>query len=76
MQQYLELVKHIRDHGINQLQVETSITQLENGLEAFSFSSGIAACTAPFHALNHGDHVAISDTLYHPTMKFFAVKVL
>ncbi|MGI9316436.1 MAG: trans-sulfuration enzyme family protein, partial [bacterium] len=56
---------YIRDHGPSQEQVEAVLCELENGADAISFSSGLAACTAPFNALNHGDHVVVSDTIYH-----------
>ena len=56
---------YIRDHGPAQNLPEAMICELEKGKEALSFSSGIAACTAAFHALQGGDHVAVSSTLYH-----------
>jgi cystathionine gamma-synthase len=56
---------YIRDKGPGQEHVEAVITALEGGAEALSFGSGIAACTAAFHALNYGDELAVSDTIYH-----------
>ncbi len=61
---------YIRDHGATQAQVEALLCQLEGGFEALSFSSGLAACTAPFHALHHGDHVLVSDTIYHGVLSW------
>ncbi|NKB62748.1 MAG: aminotransferase class V-fold PLP-dependent enzyme [Gammaproteobacteria bacterium] len=66
---------YIRDHGLTQSLPEAMLCELERGAEALSFSSGIAACTAPFHALEQGDHVAVSDTIYHGVLswlEFFA----
>lgn len=56
---------YIRDHGPTQEHCEQVITALEKGEETLTFSSGIAACTAPFHALKQGDRVAVSRTIYH-----------
>ena len=61
---------YVRDHGPTQEQVEDLLCQLENGADAISFSSGLAACTAPFHALNSGDHVVVSDTIYHGVLNW------
>lgn len=56
---------YLRDHGPTQEQVEDLLVALEGGSDGLSFSSGLAACTAPFHALQQGDHVVVADTLYH-----------
>ena len=61
---------YLRDHGPTQEQAEQVLAALEGGVEALSFSSGLAACTAPFHALEHGDHVVVSDTIYHGVMSW------
>lgn len=61
---------YIRDHGPTQEQVESLLCQLENGADAMSFSSGLAACTAAFHALEFGDHVVVSDTIYHGVLSW------
>ncbi len=63
---------YIRDHGATQEQVEQVIRTLEGGYDAISFSSGLAACTAPFHALDTGDHVLVSDTIYHGVLSWLA----
>ena len=56
---------YIRDHGPTQQQVEEIIATLENGVEAATFASGNAACTAGFHTLEAGDRVAVSTVVYH-----------
>ncbi|MGB5709174.1 MAG: PLP-dependent aspartate aminotransferase family protein [Arenicellales bacterium] len=61
---------YIRDHGPTQEQVESVLCELEGGADAISFSSGLAACTAAFHALNAGDHVLVSDTIYHGVLSW------
>ncbi len=63
---------YIRDHGAAQEQVEQVVCQLEGGADAISFASGLAACTAPFHALQSGDHALVSDTLYHGVLSWLA----
>ena len=42
---------YLRDHGPTQKHAESLICELEGGQDAFSFGSGLAACTAAFHAL-------------------------
>jgi len=61
---------YIRDHGATQAQVEAVVCELEGGHDAISFSSGLAACTAAFHALHKGDHVAVSATIYHGVLSW------
>lgn len=61
---------YIRDHGPTQEQVESVVCELEGGADAISFSSGLAACTAAFHALKSGDHVVVSDTIYHGVLNW------
>jgi len=56
---------YIRDQGPTQQHCEQVIAALEGGPEALTFASGIAACTAPFHALKQGERVAVSRTIYH-----------
>ncbi|MBX2869921.1 MAG: aminotransferase class I/II-fold pyridoxal phosphate-dependent enzyme [Acidiferrobacterales bacterium] len=59
---------YIRDHGPTQEDAESVVCALEGGVDAISFASGLAACTAPFHALSAGDHIVISGTVYHGTL--------
>ncbi|NKB76329.1 MAG: aminotransferase class V-fold PLP-dependent enzyme [Gammaproteobacteria bacterium] len=61
---------YIRDHGLAQSLPEAMLCELEGGAQALSFSSGIAACTAAFHALHQGDHIAVSDTIYHGVLSW------
>jgi cystathionine gamma-synthase len=61
---------YIRDLGATQEQVEQLLCSLEGGFEALCFASGMAACTAPFHALAQGDHVLVSDTIYHGVLSW------
>ena len=44
---------------------EAVIAKLENATHALSFGSGLAACTAPFMALEAGDHVVCARPVYH-----------
>ena len=63
---------YLRDHGPTQAHVESVLCALEGGFEALSFASGMAACTAPFHALRQGDHALVSDTVYHGVLSWLA----
>ncbi|MBT4888107.1 MAG: aminotransferase class V-fold PLP-dependent enzyme [Rhodospirillales bacterium] len=64
---------YIRDQGPTQQHCEQVIAALEGGAEALTFSSGIAACTAPFHALKHGARVAVSRTIYHGVLTWLEI---
>ncbi len=44
---------------------EALLCALEGADAALSFGSGMAACTAAFHALQAGDHVVCARTVYH-----------
>lgn len=44
--------------------VERVLTSLENGVDSFLFSSGMAAATAVFQALKPGDHVIVPRVMY------------
>ncbi len=61
---------YIRDQGPTQEHAEQVIATLEGGADALTFGSGIAACTAPFHALFAGDGVAVSRTIYHGVLSW------
>ncbi|MEM7195309.1 MAG: aminotransferase class V-fold PLP-dependent enzyme [Pseudomonadota bacterium] len=61
---------YMRDHGPTQAHAESIVCRLEGGVDALTFSSGMAACTAPFHALNKGDHALVSDTIYHGVLSW------
>ncbi len=45
-------------------QAEQLLTELEHGREALLFASGMAAATACFLALRHGDHVLAPQVMY------------
>ena len=64
---------YIRDHGPAQSDAEEIIRALERGSDALLFSSGLAACTAPFHALEMGDHVVVSRVVYHGVLTWLNV---
>ena len=51
----------------NRQLLERSMAVLENGKVALAFSSGMAATTAVFQALNSGDHVVIPNDAYYST---------
>ena len=57
--------QYIRDEGQAFDQPEALLCDLEGGADALLFSSGIGACTAPFHALSPGDHVVAPDVMYY-----------
>lgn len=59
-----------RSNNPNRAILEESIAILENGKEAFAFSSGMAAIGAVFQSLKAGDHILLPDDIY------FAVKKL
>jgi cystathionine gamma-synthase len=44
---------------------EQVLAELEGATAALAFGSGMAACTAGFHALRAGDHVVCARTVYH-----------
>lgn len=48
----------------NRLQLEYLLTELEEGEACAAFSSGVAAATAVFQALNPGDHILIPEDVY------------
>ena len=55
---------YIRDDNPSFLPAEKVINQLEHGAGCLLFSSGMAACTAPFLALRAGDHVVAPKVMY------------
>lgn len=56
---------YTRDGNPNRHALETSINTLENGGNAFVFASGMAAANAIAQSLSAGDHVILSDDVYH-----------
>jgi cystathionine gamma-synthase len=53
----------------NRNTLETKLANMDNGLEAVTFSSGLAAAQAVFHSLRKGDHVLIPDDIYFGVKK-------
>lgn len=56
---------YIRPDGKAVLQAEAILAALEGAAAAISFGSGLAACTAAFHALKAGDHAVVPASMYH-----------
>jgi cystathionine gamma-synthase len=54
-----------RSDNPNRKIVEQSIALLENGKQAFAFSSGMAAISAIFQTLKSGDHVLLPNDIYY-----------
>ena len=50
-------------------ELERTMAILENGIEAFAFSSGQAASMSVFALLKPGDHVILSDDIYGGTFR-------
>mgnify|MGYP000554331591 CR=1 FL=1 len=51
----------------NRTQLEQQLAALESGSDAAAFSSGVAASSAVFQALEPGDHVLAPEDVYHGT---------
>ncbi|HAC15772.1 MAG TPA: cystathionine gamma-synthase [Bacteroidetes bacterium] len=51
----------------NRSEIETILATLEGGSVCTTFSSGMAAITAVFQALDPGDHVIVCNDVYHGT---------
>ncbi len=58
---------YTRSENPNRNALETALTALEGGDGCAAFSSGMAAISAVLQLLKSGDHVLISDDLYHGT---------
>lgn len=58
-----------RANNPNRAIVEESIALLENGKQAFAFSSGMAAISAVFQSLKTGDHILLPDDIYYAVKK-------
>ena len=61
---------YLRCDGPTQELAEQVLADLEGASAALVFSSGIAACTAPFHALKRGEQALVSKTIYHGVLSF------
>lgn len=62
--EYPEGFSYTRAGNPNRAQAEEALAKLEGGAEAAAFSSGSAATTAVFQALNAGDHVICTKGFY------------
>lgn len=51
--------------------LEITVAQLENGLDAMAFSSGMAALTTMMELFSPGDHLIVSDDLYGGSHRLF-----
>lgn len=56
---------YIRDTSPTAAHAGAVIAALEGGAEGITLGSGMAACTAAFHALAQGDHVVCARPCYH-----------
>lgn len=56
--------RYIREKNPTQLRLEAALRDLEGGLAALAFSSGMAASAAMLQALKPGSHVIFSDDIY------------
>ena len=56
--------RYVREKNPTQLRLEAALRDLEAGLAAVVFSSGMAASAAMFQALKPGSHVIFSDDIY------------
>lgn len=51
--------------------LEEAIAELENGVQGFAFSSGMAAITTIFTLFQRGDHLIVTEDLYGGTYRLF-----
>jgi cystathionine gamma-synthase len=56
---------YTRASNPNRAGLETALAMLEEGAEALTFSSGMAAANALLQALDTGDHIVAPNDLYH-----------
>ena len=64
---YPEGFVYTRSENPNRNALETALAALEGGTSCAAFASGMAAISAVLQLLKSGDHVLISDDLYHGT---------
>jgi len=62
---YTNDLVYSRANNPNRAIVEESIAILENGKQAFAFSSGMAAISTVFQSLKAGDHILLPDDIYY-----------
>jgi cystathionine gamma-synthase len=53
------------------LELEDTLSMLENGRKAWAFSSGMAAISSVIKLFKPGDHILVSDDLYGGTYRLF-----
>lgn len=58
-----------REENPNREALETCLAALEAGKQALVFSSGLAVATAVLQGLEPGDHIILSDDVYHGLRK-------
>lgn len=56
--------EYSRENNPNRAALEHVLADLEGGVDAVAFASGMAAATALFQALRPGDHVVVADDCY------------
>ena len=56
--------RYIREKNPTQVRLEAALRDLERGLAALAFSSGMAASAPMLQALKPGSHVIFSDDIY------------
>lgn len=66
---------YTRSGNPNRAALETALAALEGGESAFAFASGMAATAAILQTLRAGDHVILSDDLYHG-VRYLTTQVL
>lgn len=62
--EYSRGFEYIRDSNPNRIALEECIAGLENGVEAVSFSSGMAAIMSILQCFKSGDHIILPDDMY------------
>ncbi|HEX4168754.1 MAG TPA: PLP-dependent aspartate aminotransferase family protein [Bryobacteraceae bacterium] len=63
--------EYSRSHNPTRFAYERCVADLESGVRAFAFASGLAAMSTILDLLNTGDHVIASDDLYGGTFRLF-----
>jgi cystathionine gamma-lyase len=63
--------EYSRSQNPTRFAYERCLADLEGGVRAFAFASGLAAMSTTLDLLNSGDHVVASDDLYGGTFRLF-----
>src|ERR1700675_1075607 len=64
---------YARTNHPNRKALERTIAKLEGGPSAYVFTSGMAAIDAVFRLLRPGDHVIVSEAVYHLGFRLFVL---